>query len=317
MRKVLITCPCYEERCKEGLEYLAANDCEAVINHNGRPYYFDELKEMVSDIDGVIAGSDYWDARVFECAPKLKAIARFGIGIENFNLEDFKKYGIRANNAPGLNKNAVAEQAIGLMFSVIRNIPNLDASTKKGGWVRYVTHEFQYYTIGLCGFGGVAKTVAEKLQPFGSKIIAYDVCHDEETARRLNVTFVTLEELLAQSDIVSIHVPCTPETRGMFNKETFAKMKPGAYVINTARGPIVKESDMYDALVDGTITAYGTDVFETEPVDPKNPLFTLENYICTPHTAAETYENYQVTGLYTAKSIVAMLNGEDAENMLV
>lgn len=317
MRKVLITCPCYEERCQEGLEYLAANDCEAVINHNGRPYYPDELKEIMGDIDGVIAGSDRWNADIFNYAPRLKAISRFGIGIENFELEDFKKYGIRANNAPGLNKNAVAEQAMALMFSVIRNIPGLSASTKKGGWVRYATHEFQHYTIGLCGFGGVAKTVAEKLQPFGSRIIAYDLYQDEEAAKRLNVTFVTLEELLARSDIVSIHVPCTDETRGMFDQAAFARMKRGAYVINTARGPIVKESDMYRALKDGTIAAYGTDVFEVEPVDPGNPLFTLDNYICTPHTAAETYENYQVTGLYTARSIVAMLDGREAEHMLV
>ncbi len=315
--KVLITAPCYEDRCTEGLRILEAYGCELIINRRGRPLTFEEQKEIVGDIDAVIAGSDLWDARIFPYAKKLKYISRFGVGIDTLNLDDIRQFGIRANYSPGINSNAVSEQAIGLLLSLLRNIPSLDRSTKQGGWVRYVTHEIKGQTVGLVGFGAVARLVAEKLIPFGAKLLAYDLAPNRSEAERLGVTLCSFEEVIANSSILSIHVPCTPETRGMFNRDLFAKMKDGVYIVNTARGPIVKESDMYDALVSGKVAGYGTDVFETEPVDPNNPLFTLDQYICTPHTAAETYENYREMGIHTAESIVTMLKGETPKNVLV
>lgn len=315
--KVLISAPCYEERCQKGIEVLKDNGCELVINHHGRPYTFEEQKELVGDIDAVIAGSDIWNEDIFRYAKNLKCISRFGVGIDNLNLEDMKKYNIRANFSPGINKNAVSELAMTLMLCLLRNVPPLVQSTKNGGWVRFVTHEFNSLTIGLMGFGAIAKCVAEKLIPFGCKVIAYDLYPNEEEAKRLNVTLCSMDEVIEQSDLISIHIPCNNETRGMFQKKLFDRMKDGVYIVNTARGPIVKESDMYEALVSGKVAGYGTDVFETEPVDPTNPLFKLDNYICTPHLGAETYENYEAMGLHTARSVVQMLNGEEPKFVLV
>ncbi|MCI8465489.1 MAG: phosphoglycerate dehydrogenase [Lachnospiraceae bacterium] len=315
--KILISVPHYEERCKEGVRILEENDCELIITQNGRPYTFEELKEIVGDIDAVIAGVDTWDAAIFEYAKKLKGIARFGIGVDNFNLEDMKQYGIHASNTPGINRNSVAEHAVTLLLCTVRNIPRLNKTTREGAWERFITHELQGQTLGLLGFGGIARSVAEKMKPFGVHILAFDTFPNEAEAERLGVTLCSMEEVLAKSDIISIHVPCTDETRGLICKETIAKMKDGVFLINTARGPIVKEDDLYEALVSGKIAAHGTDVFEKEPVDLNHPLFGLENYVCTPHTAAESYENYALTGAATARAVVAMLKGEEPENMLV
>ena len=315
--KVLISAPCYEERCQEGVQLLKENGCELVINHHGRPYTFEEQKALIGAIDAVIAGSDIWDAAIFQYAKQLKCISRFGVRIDNLNLEDMKQYGIRANYSPGINKNAVSELAVTLMLCLLRNIPPLVQSTKQGGWVRFVTHEFQSLTIGLMGFGAIAKCVAEKLKPFGCRLLAYDLYPNHKEAERLGVQICSMEEVIAQSDLISIHIPCNDETRGMFCRDLFAKMKDGVFIVNTARGPIVKEQDMYEALVSGKVAGYGTDVFETEPVDPRNPLFQLDNYICTPHVAAETYENYTAMGLHTARSVVEMLNGQVPKFALV
>lgn len=315
--KVLISAPCYEERCQAGIKILTDNDCELTINHHGRPYTFDEQKSLIGDIDAVIAGSDIWDANIFEYAKKLKCISRFGVGIENLNLEDMKQYNIKANYSPGINTNAVSEQAMALILALLRNVPSLVQSTKNGGWTRYVTHELKSLTVGLMGFGAIAKCVAEKLIPFGANMIAFDLYPNEQEAKRLGVTMCTMEEVVEKSDIISIHIPCNEQTKGMFRKELFARMKDGVFIVNTARGPIVKESDMYEAIISGKVAGYGTDVFETEPADPGNPLFTLNNYICTPHVAAETYENYAEMGLHTAESVVRMLRGETPKYMLV
>ena len=315
--KVLISAPCYEERCQEGMKVLKDNDCELVINQHGRPYTFEEQKSLIGDIDGVIAGSDIWDANIFKYAKNLKCISRFGVGIENLNLDDMKQYQIKANYSPGINSNAVSELAMALILALLRNVPSLVQSTKSGGWTRYVTHELKSLTVGLMGFGAIAKHVAEKLIPFGADIIAYDLYPNEEEARRLGVTMCTMDEIIEKSHIISIHIPCNGQTKGMFQKDLFSKMKDGVYIVNTARGPIVKENDIYEAIMSGKIAGYGTDVFETEPVDPNNPLFTLDNYICTPHVAAETYENYTEMGLHTAKSVVQMLRGETPKYLLV
>lgn len=316
-RKVLISVPKYDERCAEGMRYLEEHNCEVIVTQNGRPYTQDELKEIIGDIDGVIAGVDIWDKEIFPYAKKLKGVARFGTGVDNFNLVDMKEFGIHASNTPGLNRNSVAEHAMTLILCTVRNILHLNRSISTGTWDRFITHELNAMTVGFLGFGGIARSVAEKMKPFGAKMLAYDVYPNQAEADRLGVTLCSLDEVIAGSDIISIHVPCTPETTGLIDKEMIAKMKDGVYLINTARGPIVRENDVCEALKSGKITAFGTDVFEKEPVDTENPLFHLDNCVCTPHTAAESYENYELAGIATAKAIVAMMDGENPEHQLV
>ena len=169
--------------------------------------------------------------------------------------------------------------------------------------------ELSQKTVGLVGFGRIGRRLAELLSGFNVQILAYDPFMNEAAAAERNVTAVTLDELLHRSDVVSLHLPSTEETHHMINTETIAKMKDGAYLINTARGSLIDEKALYEALVSGKLTGAGLDVFEKEPVTPENPLFTLENDVLAPHVSALSYETNYNGGIICAQSIVQVHDG--------
>lgn len=280
-------------------------------------YTFDELKEIVEDIDGVVVGVDDWNEDVFKLAPKLKGMARFGVGVDNIDLNAAKEHGIIVCNSPGINSSAVAEQAVALLLSLIRNIPEMNRAVRKGEWPRPMFHELKSRTIGFLGFGAIARNVAQRLAGFGPEMIAYDKYPNQEAADKLGVRLVSQEEVLKESDIISIHLPATDETKHLINKETIQQMKDGVYIVNTARGSIVNEADMAGALESGKAAGFGTDVFEHEPIDLSGPLFKYDNYIATPHVSAETFENCETTSVVTAKALLAVFEGKEPENRLV
>lgn len=315
--KILVTATNYSKYCRPGKKILEDAGCEIVENPHGRPYTFEELKEIVGDIDGVVAGVDTWDETVFRLAPRLKAIARFGVGVDNIDLEAAKKHRIIVSNSPGINSSAVAEQAAALILAVIRKVPEMNAAVRKGQWPRPMFHELKSRTIGLLGFGAIARNLAEKLSGFHPQIIAYDKFPNQSMADKLGVKMVSQEEVLSQSDIISIHLPATPETKHLICNKTLESMKNGVYLINTARGSIVNEKDVSEALKSGKLAGFATDVFETEPIDLNGPLFDFENYIATPHVSAETYENCETTSIVTAEALLAVLGGKEPKNRLV
>lgn len=280
-------------------------------------YTFDELKEIVEDIDGVVVGVDDWNEDVFKLAPKLKGMARFGVGVDNIDLNAAKEHGIIVCNSPGINSSAVAEQAVAIMLSLIRNIPEMNRAVRKGEWPRPMFHELKSRTIGFLGFGAIARNVAQRLAGFGPEMIAYDKYPNQEAADKLGVRLVSQEEVLKESDIISIHLPATDETKHLINKETIQQMKDGVYIVNTARGSIVNEADMAEALESGKAAGFGTDVFEHEPIDLSGPLFKYDNYIATPHVSAETFENCETTSVVTARALLAVFEGREPENRLV
>lgn len=280
-------------------------------------YTFDELKEIVEDIDGVVVGVDDWNEDVFKLAPKLKGMARFGVGVDNIDLNAAKEHGIIVCNSPGINSSAVAEQAVALMLSLIRNIHEMNRAVRKGEWPRPMFHELKSRTIGFLGFGAIARNVAQRLAGFGPEMIAYDKYPNQEAADKLGVRLVSQEEVLKESDIISIHLPATDETKHLINKETIQQMKDGVYIVNTARGSIVNEADMAEALESGKAAGFGTDVFEHEPIDLSGPLFKYDNYIATPHVSAETFENCETTSVVTARALLAVFEGREPENRLV
>ena len=314
--KVLSSVTNYKEYCAKGIQMLEAFGCEIVATENGRPYNPEELKGLITDFDAVIVGVDTWNKPIFSVAPELKALARFGIGVDNIDLESAKSFGIKVTNCRGLNSNSVAEHTVSLMLALIRKIPQLNQTTREGKWERALFREMSSCSVGLIGFGGIAQKVAEKLGPFGPRIYAYDNKPDTEIAKKLHVSICDLDTVL-QCDIVSIHVPALPETEHLINKGTLSKMKDNALLINTARGVIVDEMAVYDHLINGKLSGYATDVFESDPVKPDNPLLTLDNFICTPHVAAESYENYELTGIATAEAIIDVLSGRTPKNLLV
>ena len=315
--KVLVTATNYSKYCQAGKKILENAGCKIIENPHGRPYTFDELKEIVEDIDGVVVGVDDWNEDVFKLAPKLKGMARFGVGVDNIDLNAAKEHGIIVCNSPGINSSAVAEQAVALMLSLIRNIPEMNRAVRKGEWPRPMFHELKSRTIGFLGFGAIARNVAQRLAGFGPEMIAYDKYPNQEAADKLGVRLVSQEEVLKESDIISIHLPTRDETKHFINKETIQQMKDGVYIVNTARGSIVNEADMAGALESGKAAGFGTDVFEHEPIDLSGPLFKYDNYIATPHVSAETFENCETTSVVTARALLAVFEGREPENRLV
>jgi D-3-phosphoglycerate dehydrogenase / 2-oxoglutarate reductase len=315
-KNVLVTATNYSTLCVEGKKLFEDSGWTVIENSFGRPMTFDELRSRVGDIDAVVAGVDTWNEAVFRLAPRLKVISRFGVGVDNIDVEVARRFGIKVTNAGGINANAVAELTIGLLLSAMRAIPALYQSTRAGRWDRFVGEELVGRTVGLLGFGNIAQKIARKLSGFDVEVIAYDKYPNVEAAQRLAVSMVGVDELLRRADVVCLMLPSLKETRRFMDAHRFAQMKVGAYFVNTARGALVDEPALAQALASGRIRAAAIDVYEVEPVKADNPLLCLDSIVTTPHTAAETYEVYREVGLETAGAILDVFAGRTPRNLL-
>ena len=279
-----------------------------VCNETGRALTRAEQKEMIRGAFAVIAGTEPYDAEMLEGCDALRVLIRFGVGTDNFDMRRLREMGVEVGVIA--NYNAVAEFTLMLILAAMKNLPRLDRAVRRGEWTRFPMRELPGRTVGIVGFGRIGRRLAELLKPFGARLLTYDPYLYEEEARRRGVTGVSLEELLRESDVVSLHLPATPETEHLINDDTIALMKDGAILVNTARGKLVDEAALLGALRSGKLRSAGLDVYEQEPVAADNPLFSLENTVLTPHTAAITVETNE-NGAYTAaESIINVLRGE-------
>ena len=259
------------------------------------------------------------DAEAIAAAPSLKVIARAGVGLDNVDIKSATTAGVMVVNAPTSNIISAAELTVGHILSLARHIPAAHAALAKGEWKRSAYSGVELYekTVGIIGLGRIGALLAARLQAFGVEVIAYDPYITAARAQQLGVQTVSLDELLERSDFITIHMPKTPETTGMIATEQFAKMKPTAYIVNVARGGLIDEAALHDALVAGTIAGAGLDVFVSEP--PKeSPLLALPNVVVTPHLGASTDEAQEKAGVSVAKSVRLALAGElvpDAVNV--
>ena len=259
------------------------------------------------------------DAEALAAAPHLQVIARAGVGLDNVDIKAATTAGVMVVNAPTSNIISAAELTVGHILSLARHIPPAHGALAQGQWKRskYTGIELYEKTVGIIGLGRIGALVAARLQAFGVNIIAFDPYITSARAQQLGVHPVSLDELLAQSDFVTIHMPKTPETTGMISAPQLKLMKPTAYVVNVARGGLIDEADLYTALVDGTIAGAGLDVFVNEP-PTGSPLLGLDNLISTPHLGASTDEAQEKAGVSVAKSVRLALSGElvpDAVNV--
>lgn len=312
MGKILVTSSHWDTLCQEAAKMLADAGHEVVVHRGDVPYLpHDELIKVIADIDGAISGLDQWTEDIYAAAPKLKVIAKFGVGTDNMDKPAARKYGIKVINAPGINSNAVAELTIGMIVDMLRGVTMQHRAMTQGRWPRFLGEELRGKTVGLLGFGAIAKLVAKKLQCFDVTVIASDLYPDLETANAYNVQIVSSEEVITRSDIVSIHIPSTPQTYHMFNDELFAKMKPGAYLVNAARGAIVDSDALVRALESGRLAGAALDALEKEPLPPDDPLLTCSKTVCTCHTGAETREIYQNVSVCVAQGVIDVLEGRE------
>lgn len=316
-KKVLSSIPLFDQRCRRSLELLEQNGYEVIRYQGDMVMTKEEIKEVGAEICGAIVGCEVWDDDLFDACPNLKVLARFGVGVDCIDLEAAKRHGVKVCNAKGMNCDSVGETTIMFALASLRNLVGLTNTTREGGWVRYTGSTLRGKTYGLIGFGAIAQYVARLLQSFGTgRIIAYDVFHNEEAARKLNVEFVGLETLLKEADVISLHIPCLPETTDLIGEKELQMMKETAVLINVARGPIVNEAALYRALKEKQIAAAAVDVFTEEPTTKDNPLLSLDNLICMPHQAADTHETFDAVACFDAEVILDVMNGKEPQNWL-
>ncbi|MDR0485117.1 MAG: phosphoglycerate dehydrogenase [Elusimicrobiota bacterium] len=285
MYKILMT---YDSA--EGLEKLLENKDFKIETHN-KPSP-EEFKKLIKDYDGLLIRSEVKvTADIIQAADKLKFIGRAGTGVDNVDKAAATKKGIVVANVPGGNTISAAEHTIGLMLSMARNIPQAHQSLKSKKWDRskFMGTELLGKTLGLIGFGRIGMEVAKRMIAFGMKISVYDPFINESIAKGYGVEINSLDEVLAKADYISIHSPLNDDTRGMINAQNIGKMKDGVRIINCARGPIINEKDLSDAIKSGKVESAAIDVFAKEPPDDWTIIDT-ENTIVTPHLAASTEE---------------------------
>ncbi len=269
----------------------------------------EELKKIIPEYDAIIIRSaTKIDAEIIKEAKKLKVIGRAGVGLDNVDIKAATQKGIVVMNTPGGNAITTAEHTIALMMALSRNIPQADASLKQGKWEKkkFQGRELFNKTLGIIGFGQIGRIVADRAKGLKMKVIAYDPYIKPEVMEKMEVEPVSLDELLRRSDYITIHTPKTKETENLINKETIKKMKKGAMLINCARGGIVNEEDLYEALKSGHLAGAALDVFSKEPPG-KIPLMELPNFICTPHLGASTYEAQEKVAVDIANQVILYL----------
>lgn len=293
--------------CDEAREMLREAGFELVCNQKGVRLPREEQKAMIEDAFAIIAGTESYDADMLSVCKNLKVIIRFGVGTDNFDLAALREMGVQVGVIT--NHNAVAEFALTLILAALKNLPRYDAVVREGKWTRFPMRELSGKTVGIVGFGRIGRRLAELLSGFGVELLAYDPYMNAEAAAERKVTPVTLDELLARADVVSLHLPATKETHHLINAESIGKMKDGAYLVNTARGALVDEAALYDALASGKLNGAGQDVYESEPVTEGNPLFTLSNNVLAPHVSASTFETNYHGGIICAQSIIDVAQG--------
>ena len=293
--------------CQEAKQMLLDAGFELVCNDTGRKLTREEQKEMIANAFAVISGTETYDADMLDAAQKLKVIVRFGVGLDNYDVAEMKRRGIQIGVIS--NSNAVAEFTLTLMLGMLKNLPRFDAAARRGEWSRFPMYELSGKTVGIVGFGRIGRRLAQLLKGFGVDILVSDLFLKQEEAERCGVRLVTQDELLAASDIVSLHAPSTPETRHMINRESIAAMKDGAILINTSRGALVDEQALYEALTGGKFRGAALDVYEVEPVTADNPLFKLENVVVAPHVAALCFETNYNAGITCAQSAIQVYEG--------
>ena len=271
------------------------------------------LSVLASGVDAVlIRSATKMDAEAIAAAKGLKVIARAGVGLDNVDIPAATAAKVMVVNAPTSNIVSAAELAISLLLASARHISPAHAALRAGKWARskYTGTELFDKTLGIVGFGRIGQLVAHRMQAFGMKVVAYDPYLSAEKVSALGVQLLSLDELLAVSDFITIHLPKTKETANLIGVEALSKVKPTVHIVNAARGGVLDESALYAAITEGRVAGAGIDVYATEPCTD-SPLFSLDQVVATPHLGASTYEAQERAGIDVAVSVRKALAGED------
>jgi len=294
------------------------------------PEYYPPPKEVIinkaKDVDALVTLlTDPIDEEVLREAKNLRIIAQYAVGYDNIDIEACTKRGIYVTNTPGVLTEAVADLTWALILAITRRIVEADKFVRSGEWEKTRTGwhpqmmlgaELNGKILGIIGMGRIGSAVARRAKCFGMKVIYYDKYRKEDIEKEIGAKFVELEELLRTADIISIHVPLTPETRRMIGEKELRMMKKTAYLINTSRGAVLDEKALFKALKEGWIAGAALDVFEKEPTPKDNPLLALDNIVVTPHIGSATIETRTRMAEIVAENLIAFYNGKIPPNLV-
>lgn len=285
--KILITPRSYGKTDKKVFEMLDDAGIAYVMNQTGGILNKEQMKTLLCDCDGIIVGVDPLDGEVIDYAEKLKVIAKYGVGVDNIDMEKAASRGIRVSRTVGANSDAVADYAMALMLALARKVIPIDSACRKADWKKVTTIDVSHKILGILGFGAIGKLVAKRAQGFDMQILAYDVYWDSDYAEAHGIEKATPEQIYTEADFISVHLPLVPETKNFIDEKQIAMMKPTAILVNTARGGLINEDALLKALKEKRLYGAGLDVFSEEP--PANhEWFSLDNIVIGSHCAAST-----------------------------
>jgi phosphoglycerate dehydrogenase-like enzyme len=304
MARVLVAIPRVHEASRSGLERLQGAGCELVVNPHGRTLSEDELAVMLPGCFASIAGGERYSERVFAAAPGCKVVARMGVGYDAVDVAAATRHGVAVAMGFGTNHEAVADLALTFMAALSNRLFAYHQEVMEGRWGGHFHPGLWRSTVGILGLGRIGRALARRCRGFEMRVLAYDPIADPAYAAAERIELVELERVFREADFVSVHAPHSPETDKLVNRERLALMKPSAFLINTARGGLVDENALIEALAAGTIAGAGLDVFEVEPLPAGSPLRGLPNVVLTPHCAGGSI------------SAVAMMTERCVDNIL-
>lgn len=276
----------------------------------------DELIDLLVGVDGIVAASDPFTRRVLEASPSVRVIARTGVGFDAVDVAAATELGIAVCNAPGVNRQSVAEHAFALMLASARRLPSVLADVAAGGWQRPSGVELAGSTLGIVGLGAIGERVARIAAAFDMRVVAHDPFATAARGAELGVPLVALDDLLADADVVSLHLGLSDETRHLIDARSIARMRPHALLVNTARGGIVDQDALVSALADGRLGGAALDVVETEPLPGDHPLRTMPNVVLTPHVGGATVQARDRSGAVAARSVLDVLAGRRPDTLV-
>lgn len=305
MKKVLVLPSSFGKFSQRPKEILTEAGLEAVY-YSKPGMTEDEVIDKLQGCDGVILGLEPMTARVMDACKSLKCVVRFGVGMDNVDQAAAKERGIKLGNTPGANADAVADCAFGMMLSLARSIHTADRDLKSGQWNKYTGYPVYGAVLGVIGLGAIGKGMALRAKGFGMRVMAYDIYWDEKFISEHGIEKASLEDIYHQADFITLHTALTQETRNMIGREQLQQMKPNAILINCARGGLVDEDALYQALSEKKIAGAGIDAFATEPPFG-SPLLTLDNVVASPHIAGSSIGAIDNMGTMAAQKCVELL----------
>lgn len=308
IKKILVTSTSFSKIDQKPKNLLKKNNFQIICKKG--PFNDEQLANIIEDYDVVIVGNDFIGKKTINKQKKLKVIVKHGVGTDNIEIDLAKKAGIKVINAPHTNAIAVAEHVFACLLCLIRNVCKSKQSLLEGKWEgsKFIGTELYNKTLGIIGSGYIGQNVARIGNGFGMKIVYFDVLKCSKIEKNFGAKFMSLKEILFSADIITIHIPLLQSTKGLIGEKEISMMKPEAYLVNMARGDIVDEEALYQALLCKKIKGAVLDVFKNEPVNKEKPILKLSNILCTPHTAGYTVESVKRTSISVAQKLIEELS---------